>query len=880
MGWQLIYTSSSRLLEAGRSGFGTVARHREIAPLLAAAIERISQFNRVPGLNDDRIIYAHRHITVSGSRYSVLSRIRSAGADYTGRTNHIAHHLIFEAREIASLGRNVPTPIDVMLAAEWLDRWDEPPRYLGRDEEISLAATVPSAPGPSMWWEHLSGQKRCAALLATPEAVRGIYLTWKEKDGEQPEWPLYLFGESLHLIPNRFWAIDFTSNLQPSDEAADFQWRCISSGSSLRTQAEQTGRPVLDLDKPLPTVSGELAYLAEYGPVAKAETAPVLNIENAAEESESPILAKIHTSYREKPSSNAPTPIINIRKKSPLLKWLAITGAAVALIAVVGIGWLKTTRNSDAAKIDVLKNELDQDASRTKIDHAKVDQFWTENANASFKSLHEVITEFSKLSKEKANNAEPNFEKIRSLLIANNGFQPAKMKTWVDSMENLKSDTKRLTSKDAGQIQKAPDSHPAKVPVAPMVQATPAAMEPPEEKFAAESPWIPKIVTYVVLGNVGLAGAEFAGSDLGNLSLFLDAVPGPLTRYPSTEVNKLYAGAIWRFSIKGSRFVFGQGETAPTPPYSILCKNGDSPKLEIKVIADTDGQTQPVFGTLSHGLIVNTGSDPVLTIEPSLVSLKQNLPQQTKLKLEIPDGSLGFIKTLEFPNFSAHLAAFLIEYQKAQDAKKRELEELQGELQMLRTALDGFRQASENKKNLESVLFNGLDSVHASFTKNQTTLSISSSESTRLAEILEELKETRRSEETKHRLNQDVDKLNDDKQLNARIAEISVDLTDLVNPKTFNGSEQEKKRREDDAKDLRIFLRNWRLAFPHPGEDPIAMSKSAEARITEINQRVEKLNATDAAPPLLTTRLMPGTYRVVLPLADKEVCLFQFNINN
>jgi len=30
MAWQLIYTSAPRLLEAGRSGFGTVARHRAI----------------------------------------------------------------------------------------------------------------------------------------------------------------------------------------------------------------------------------------------------------------------------------------------------------------------------------------------------------------------------------------------------------------------------------------------------------------------------------------------------------------------------------------------------------------------------------------------------------------------------------------------------------------------------------------------------------------------------------------------------------------------------------------------------------------------------------------------------------------------------------
>jgi hypothetical protein len=48
MAWQLIYTSAPRLLEAGRSGFGTVARHRQIGPLLVSACERASQFARLP----------------------------------------------------------------------------------------------------------------------------------------------------------------------------------------------------------------------------------------------------------------------------------------------------------------------------------------------------------------------------------------------------------------------------------------------------------------------------------------------------------------------------------------------------------------------------------------------------------------------------------------------------------------------------------------------------------------------------------------------------------------------------------------------------------------------------------------------------------------
>ena len=130
MAWQLIYTSAPRSLEAGRSGFGTVARHRAISPLLVSAIERASQFSRLPGTDAGRVIFSHRIVAVAGGRFHVLSAIRDAGADYTGRTNHIAHHLIVDPREIAQLGPDGPSPADVLLAMQWVTSWNETPRFL------------------------------------------------------------------------------------------------------------------------------------------------------------------------------------------------------------------------------------------------------------------------------------------------------------------------------------------------------------------------------------------------------------------------------------------------------------------------------------------------------------------------------------------------------------------------------------------------------------------------------------------------------------------------------------------------------------------------------------------------------------------------------
>ena len=101
MGFQLFYTSAPRLLQAGRSGFGTVACHQEIPAWLVGEIERASQFSRVSGMDSARVVIRHMVFGKGDRTHHVLSRIQDAGADYTGRTNHAAHHFIFSAAEAA-----------------------------------------------------------------------------------------------------------------------------------------------------------------------------------------------------------------------------------------------------------------------------------------------------------------------------------------------------------------------------------------------------------------------------------------------------------------------------------------------------------------------------------------------------------------------------------------------------------------------------------------------------------------------------------------------------------------------------------------------------------------------------------------------------------
>lgn len=240
MAWQLIYTSAPRLLEAGRTGFGTVARHRAVGELVAGAVERLSQFARLPGLGARRVIRSHRIITAGASQVHVFSCIRDAGSDYTGRTNHLAHHLIAEAREVKMAAEAGITPADVLMQMPWRTSWSELPRFLESLEEVSLMSLRARSLGSA--WEQLTGRANYSdLLLQTPRCF--IILP-----GETDALPL--IQESLKCMGAESVQVTFTTQLEPTDDVAGFRWVAMNANSPLRQQADGIARTVLDLTQP------------------------------------------------------------------------------------------------------------------------------------------------------------------------------------------------------------------------------------------------------------------------------------------------------------------------------------------------------------------------------------------------------------------------------------------------------------------------------------------------------------------------------------------------------------------------------------------------------------------------------------------------------
>lgn len=244
MAWQLIYTSAPRLLEAGRTGFGTIARHRDIPTLLVQTVERFSQFARLPGLDPHRVIYCHRKVRLSSGGYHVLSMIRSAGSDHTGRTNDIAHHLIATELEAAECAAAGVTPADIMLGHNWLGSWGQPPRWLDDTAMVKLDST-PLYDLQYSTWAPLTNNPEHAWLLVTNTAGRSCHLI--APTGADMR---LIFLESLRVMGSESWQATFTTSAEPTDDTGDFRWIACAGGSRAATSVNSYGRPVLDLTKP------------------------------------------------------------------------------------------------------------------------------------------------------------------------------------------------------------------------------------------------------------------------------------------------------------------------------------------------------------------------------------------------------------------------------------------------------------------------------------------------------------------------------------------------------------------------------------------------------------------------------------------------------
>ena len=235
---QLIYTSAQRGIVAGRSGYCTVARSALMREALMLQLEKLSYYQHLSLTGgQERRISACRIFEIRGTRYHVLSRIQDAGLDFTGRTNFIAHHLVFTPEEIRQFAS---PPVILAKWSGWQTTWTKDPANLENEDWGNLSGLASVASVPAQTWQNLSGEAANGYGMLEIRVGSSFRV-----DNISEEQILALFAESLELLelrdPRRdhcvtAWQYTFTTSMQEQDNPADFKWRCIHADNPASTR--------------------------------------------------------------------------------------------------------------------------------------------------------------------------------------------------------------------------------------------------------------------------------------------------------------------------------------------------------------------------------------------------------------------------------------------------------------------------------------------------------------------------------------------------------------------------------------------------------------------------------------------------------------------
>lgn len=333
---QLIHTSAPHLLDSNSAGYGTVARSENMPRVLCASLTALSVM-RDPrgGAATTGPQFSYNIIDHAGAAWHVLTCTQCAGADYSGRICHIAHHLILSQDEVRQMLASSlrPTPAGVALALQnigfWEQKWTGEPRYITEAPELSPEDLPDATAQPT--WKKLTGHKSNARAFFTSPFERDCLITIAP--GTPSSDILALFHESDWLTHTRGWGVTYTTEADDADSYANTLRMVCTPNSPLVQRAVRTGHPVLNIEQgmelPLPAPATEPPVSAPLPPTPTS--IPGGDIVRALSRSVS------HYHYTEEPDWL----LYDVKPARPKL----IPGIAAGIILVglaLGVGYLYT----------------------------------------------------------------------------------------------------------------------------------------------------------------------------------------------------------------------------------------------------------------------------------------------------------------------------------------------------------------------------------------------------------------------------------------------------------------------------------------------------------------------------------------------------------
>lgn len=311
MSFELIHTSVPRDLD-GQSGFGVAAMTRGLPRQLRDALVGWSDGSELQDTADRAISYAV--CQVGGTAWPVLTCVTRCGADWSGRANRVAHHLVLEPGD-----RCIEGPI--ALARAFAFARDVP--EVGLRPAPSLPEPMQDRGMPSRvdpaWIDVLADR------MSTPDASAVAVRLPRGLD------PLALLAAvTARVEPGRRWAVQWST-------APDFH---AGHGLPSMVIAREQDPSALDLGLPVPSPR-------VIEPVPRSDSTALKPRTRAVDRTASPV----STSNRERSSSSStaePSPVWLPEETaheppevSPARPWVSLVLFAVAgAITLVALGLL------------------------------------------------------------------------------------------------------------------------------------------------------------------------------------------------------------------------------------------------------------------------------------------------------------------------------------------------------------------------------------------------------------------------------------------------------------------------------------------------------------------------------------------------------------
>jgi len=270
MAYELYYTSAPRGLRPQTSGICTVGLTRGFPAPFIPRIEALSGYRKPSDDTDSSVCpAAFSHWVVDGGGVSrhVLSAVRMAPPDHTGRSNKFAHHLLLREEECVAPGPAWLLQQTGVVA----DKWAGEPRELPQEKRMPSAGRVVA--GICASWQRAGGDAGWAGVLANaamldPTKVCSVIVT----PGTDA---LALIAEAILLLPAELrWRVTFTSYFMEPISGVRCSWRFCVDGTPAAAAARAGGGTCIDLCSRAPcTRTGRFIEFARTGVMPAAKVA-------------------------------------------------------------------------------------------------------------------------------------------------------------------------------------------------------------------------------------------------------------------------------------------------------------------------------------------------------------------------------------------------------------------------------------------------------------------------------------------------------------------------------------------------------------------------------------------------------------------------------